>query len=95
MKTSPLKSFAFFDGVPSAALRGILPGGQRLVTKGQRNTALYLLVDDHAKIDLNESARPLKVVQTGEIIGGVSLLHQEPATASAITRGECQVIALG
>lgn len=103
METSPLQSFALFDGVPSAALRGILPdhperiipGGEKLVTKGQRNAALYLLVDGEAEIYLDESARPLKVVHAGEIIGEVSLLDQEPATASAITRGECRVIVLG
>ena len=70
METSPLQSFALFDGVFSAALRGILPehperiipGGEKLVTKGQRNAALYLLVDGEVEIHLDESARPLKVV---------------------------------
>ena len=80
METSPLQSFALFDGVFSAALRGILPehperiipGGEKLVSPERRNTALYLLVGDEAEIFLDKSVRPHKVMHTGEIIGEVS-----------------------
>ena len=102
MNASVLRAFALFDNVPDDAIDGILPRhmeqrlgpGQRLVTQGERNSTLYLLVDGEVDIYLDDNDKPLNVVRAGETIGEVSLLDHKPATASAVTRGECRVITI-
>ena len=102
MNASVLRAFALFDNVPDDAISGILPNhmeqrlgpGERLVTQGERNSTLYLLVDGEVDIYLDDNDKPLNVVRAGETIGEVSLLDHKPATASAVTRGECRVITI-
>lgn len=102
MKAFDLTSFDLFRNVPSGLINKILrehsvytiPAGQHLVKKDFKNTALYLLLDGGVEIYLDEEDTPLKIIRAGDIIGEISLVDQQSATASAISLCECKVIAI-
>ena len=103
MQANDLRSFELFDGVPDETIQPILSSlterlsgsGERLLAEGHPNNALYLLMQGEVDIFLAHQEQPVQVVHAHEIIGEVSLLDQKPATASAITRGECRVLVVG
>ena len=102
MNTIDLSCFNLFNNVPLKLINEILPeysvltipAGQYLVKKDLNNTALYLLLEGEVEIYLNETDKPLKIIGAGDIIGEISLIDQNVATASAISLCECKVVVI-
>jgi diguanylate cyclase (GGDEF)-like protein len=102
MNTIDLTSFDLFKDVPLELINKILPeyaihtipAGQHLLKKDLNNTALYLLLEGEVEIYLDEENKPLKKIFAGDIIGEISLIDQQSATASAISLCSCEVIVI-
>ena len=100
MKHIDLISFNLFNNMPLELIKEILPehsfltipAGQYLVKKDLSNTALYLLLKGKVEIYLDEKDKPFKIIEAGDIIGEISLIDQNVATASAISLCECEVV---
>lgn len=102
MNTLDLSPFNLFKNVSPDLVDKILPecavitipAGEHLIRKDFNNKALYLLVEGDVEIYLDEQDKPLKIIQSGDIIGEISLIDQKSATASAISLSECKVIVI-
>lgn len=100
MNAGDLTDFALFKNVPLELINQIMPehsvytipAGQHLVKRDFKNSALYLLLEGEVEIYLDEKDKPLKVILAGDIIGEISMLDQQSATASAISLCECKII---
>lgn len=100
MNAGDLTGFALFKNVPLELINQIMPehsvytipAGQHLVKRDFKNSALYLLLEGEVEIYLDEKDKPLKVILAGDIIGEISMLDQQSATASAISLCECKII---
>ena len=101
MKATDLTSFELFNNVPLELINSVLancsvytiPAGQHLIRKDVKNSALYLLLEGEVQIYLEED-KPLRIIWAGDVIGEISLIDQQSATASAISLVECKVIAI-
>ncbi len=99
MKATDLTSFELFNNVPLELINSVLancsvytiPAGQHLIRKDVKNSALYLLLEGEVQIYLEED-KPLRIIWAGDVIGEISLIDQQSATASAISLVECKVI---
>lgn len=72
------------------------PAGKTIVKEGQRDHGLYFIVSGQVEIILPpERGRLSKVslctLSEGEYFGEYSLLDNEPASASAVTKGPCEI----
>jgi len=96
MKTLTLDDFDLFKGVainmkledlPSISLKK----DEHIITKDYLNSSLHLLIEGEAGIYI-EKKEPLKILYAGEVMGEISLVDQQPTTASIICHTECKVI---
>jgi diguanylate cyclase (GGDEF)-like protein len=102
MHAIDLTSFDLFKNVPLELIDEILPehsvhtipAGQHLLKRDSNNAALYLLLEGEVEIYLDEEDKPLKKILAGDVIGEISLIDRQSATASAISLCECKVIAI-
>lgn len=102
MNAIDFSSFNLFKDVPLELINKILqeysvhtiPAKQHLVKKNLKNTALYLLLEGQVEIYLDEEDKPLKTIQAGEVIGEISMIDRQSATASAISFCECKVVVI-
>ncbi|TAN67491.1 MAG: GGDEF domain-containing protein [Methylobacter sp.] len=100
MEAIDLTAFDLFKNVPLELINEIMsehsvytiPAGQHLVKRDFKNSALYLLLEGEVEIYLDEKDKPLKIISAGDIIGEISMLDQQSATASAISLCECRII---
>ncbi len=96
MKILSLDDFDLFKGVsinielenlPSVALKK----DEHIITKDYLNSALHLLVKGEAGVYLKDK-EPVRTIYAGEIMGEISLVDQQPTTASIICHTDCNVV---
>lgn len=63
--------------------------GRPLTRQGDTDTALYLMLSGHARVERNE--QELGTVSSGEIIGEGSFVSRQPRSASVIATTDCIV----
>ena len=63
--------------------------GRPMTRQGDTDTALYLLLSGHAKVEKDE--QELGTVRSGEIIGEGSFVSRQPRSASVIAAVDCIV----
>ena len=96
-----LGRLALFVDIPKAELEQIAAGceevsfveGEWVVRQGDEQSAVYVIVDGEVGVVIDDQDR--RVLSRGSFFGEVSVLLEEPATASIITRTpvRCLVVA--
>ncbi|NOQ34987.1 MAG: diguanylate cyclase [Methylococcaceae bacterium] len=99
MKAVKLTDFNLFKNLPASLMDDIkqlpvtqLNKDEYIIKKGHKNYTLHLLVEGDAAVYLHESDEPLKNIHAGDTIGEISLIDQQPASASIICLCPCKVI---
>ena len=96
-----LGRLALFVDIPKAELEQIPAGceevsfgeGEWVIRQGDEHSAVYVIVDGEVTVVIDDQDR--RVLSRGSFFGEVSVLLEEPATASIVTRTplSCLVIA--
>ena len=96
-----LGRLALFVDIPKAELEQIAAGceevsfgeGEWIIRQGDEQSAVYVIVDGEVTVVIDDQDR--RVLSKGSFFGEVSVLLEEPATASIVTRTplSCLVIA--
>jgi CRP/FNR family transcriptional regulator, cyclic AMP receptor protein len=96
-----LGRLALFVDIPKAELEQIAAGceevsfgeGDWIIRQGDEQSAVYVIVDGEVTVVIDDQDR--RVLSKGSFFGEVSVLLEEPATASIVTRTPltCLVIA--
>jgi CRP/FNR family transcriptional regulator, cyclic AMP receptor protein len=96
-----LGRLALFVDIPKAELEQIAAGceevsfgeGEWVIRQGDEHSAVYVIVDGEVTVVIDDQDR--RVLSRGSFFGEVSVLLEEPATASIVTRTplSCLVIA--
>jgi phosphoserine phosphatase RsbU/P len=98
-----IASHPMFEGVPSATLERLaaqceirtLQGGEILLTPGQDNRSLYLLLDGQLKAHIDRvDSRDGFPIGPGECCGEISVIDAGPATAFVVADKPSQVLVL-
>ncbi len=70
-----------------------LGGGELLIRQGEPNHRMYLLLEGALDVHLDDmEGEPIATIPEGETVGEISILDGELASASVLTRGDCQVL---
>jgi CRP-like cAMP-binding protein len=73
--------------------------GDTIITEGEQGDTAYFIVTGSVEVSIGQGAkaRPLGVLQTGEVFGEMSLIEPGPrsATIKAVTDTRCLVISYG
>lgn len=85
----PAVARAFFEMVGKAEN---LAQGAALFVEDQKGDTMYYVLE--GEIGIVRGKKNIDIVKTGEIIGELALLSQQPRNASAVARTPCRVIAL-
>jgi CRP-like cAMP-binding protein len=94
-----------FNGLSGDDLRAILPAceevravaGQAVITAGQAEQALYILLDGSAEVDLEPARAGERFVAdltTGNVFGESSFFHASPHSATVKARTDSRLIKL-
>ena len=87
-----LKRLALFVDLPEDELEQIAASGEEaafaegewIIRQGEAHSAMYVIVDGEVAVVIDDEDR--RVLSKGAFFGEVSVLLQEPATASIVTR---------
>jgi CRP/FNR family transcriptional regulator, cyclic AMP receptor protein len=87
-----LGRLALFTGLPTAELRSIAErsddarfgAGEWIIRQGDEESAVYVIVDGEVAVVIDDEDR--RVLSKGSFFGEVSVLLDEPASASIVTR---------
>ena len=69
-----------------------LQAGDTLIHLGQPNHFLYVLLSGRLRIHLKLSADPIAVLPPGEIVGELSLIDGQPASAYVVADDRCRLL---
>ncbi len=69
-----------------------IPAGQFLFRTGDPGDTLYVLLDGHARVLVGE--RAVEEVETGAILGEMSLVEHVPHSASVLAVSDCTFAAI-
>lgn len=101
MKSIELTGFDLLKNLPKPLQSEIkqqpllsLKQGDYIVKKGHKNDALHLLIEGEVALYLHEADEPLKILRAGDTIGEISMIDQNPASASTICLCPCKIIAI-
>lgn len=100
-----LKRVALFSGLgerqldtlAAASVRRSFPRGRMIVAEGESSQSLYILLSGSAKVQRSDTEGKeviLAVLEPGECFGEMSLLDNEPRSASVITLVSCDFMAI-
>jgi sigma-B regulation protein RsbU (phosphoserine phosphatase) len=101
-----ISSCTIFNGVDLATIKLLLPqfqfrslqDGEILITPGQENHSLYLLLFGTLRVylaNIDELSADIKLgfaISSGECIGEMSILEKKPVSAYVVAEGACQII---
>ncbi len=85
------------DQLAAASVRRSYPKGRTLVAEGEPSQSLYILLSGRAKVQRSDSEGKeviLAVIGSGEFFGEMSLIDDEPRSASVITLEHCDFMAI-
>ena len=97
-----LENTSLLKGVEFESIQDLLQGcpvrnlkkGAVLISAGQPSHFLYLLLSGRLRIHLKLKMRPLTVLEPGEIVGELSVIDGQPASAYVIADEDCRLLAL-
>ena len=100
-----LNRVELLDGLSGDDLRTILPAceevtataGQAVITAGQAEQALYILLDGSAEVDLEPARsgeRPVAELTPGSVFGESSFFHASPHSATVKARTNVRLLKL-
>ena len=90
-------SEAQLDQLAAASVRRSYPKGRTIVAEGEPSQSLYILLSGRAKVQRSDSEGKeviLAVIGSGEFFGEMSLIDDEPRSASVITLEHCDFMAI-
>ena len=87
-----LRGMRLFSGLSTADLHALVstldevdvPAGTALITEGKGNHALYVLAE--GEVDVVVGAQHRRTLGVGDFFGEISMLGQDSASASVVTR---------
>lgn len=86
------------EWIAKTALEKTIPGETALVREGEPSEYLYFLLDGTLKVSISQANTHLDVeiaqLETGDIIGEMSLIDERPPSATVKTINPCQVLAV-
>ena len=85
------------DQLFQAARERIYESGEVVIRQGQRGDTLYVVADGTADVILNDhgTSRKIGSVIQGSVVGEMSLVTQEPATADVVANGPLRTLVIG
>ena len=98
MQESPL-----FQKVKSSTLSSLLTNttqlrlaaGQILLTPGQHNDRIYVVLSGRLRAQLNaDDSKPLALIGMGECVGEMSMFDDSPVSAYVIATTDCKLLAI-
>ena len=85
------------DQLASASTRRSFPKGRTIVSEGEPSSSMYILLSGRAKVqrcDTEGKEVILAVLRPGEFFGEMSLIDDEPRSASVVTLEPCDFIGI-
>ncbi|UCE31811.1 MAG: cyclic nucleotide-binding domain-containing protein [Burkholderiales bacterium] len=85
------------DALAAASVRRSFPKGRIICNEGEPSQSLYILLAGRAKIQRSDAEGKeviLAVIGSGEFFGEMSLIDDEPRSASVITIEPCEFMAI-
>ena len=85
------------DLLAVGSVRRSFPKSRTIVTEGEASQSLYILLSGRAKVQRSDSEGKeviLAVIGAGEFFGEMSLIDDEPRSASVITLEPCEFLAI-
>ncbi len=75
--------------IAEIATERLFPAGEFLCREGEMGEELFVIVEGQVRVakESNGTLRTLRVLQTGEQIGELALLREQPRSASVIAEG--------
>jgi hypothetical protein len=75
--------------IAEIATERLFPPGEYLCREGEMGEELFVIVEGQVRVakDSNGTLRTLRVLQTGEQIGELAILREQPRSASVIAEG--------
>ena len=90
-------SEAQIDMLAVGSARRTFPKGRTIVAEGEPSQSLYILLSGRAKVQRSDSEGKeviIAVLGAGEFFGEMSLIDDEPRSASVITLESCDFLAI-
>lgn len=96
-----IRGILLFQNVPHAEVEHVLArcpirhlaDGETLLTPGQQNNAIHVLLDGQLHIHLNAADAPdFITIEPGGCIGELSIIDGKPVSAYVLAAGECTVM---
>ena len=84
-----MQSFSLFNNEPD--MRSV-PAGQAIFSEGQPGDFMYAVIA--GEVDIERHGRHLATIPAGGVFGEMALIDQQPRSASAIAKTDCQVAAV-
>ena len=102
MTSIELEDFKIFKTLPKNLIYQIkqkhfpivLEQGDYIIKKGIQNQALHFLLEGKAEVYLDEKDKPIKILQPGSMVGEISFIDNNPATASIICLSSCKIVVI-
>ena len=99
---SELEDVLLFRGVELGSIQEILEscsvqklqGGEVLIHAGKANHSIHVLLTGHLCVHLELSLQPIARLEQGEVVGEISVVDGEPATAYVVADEDCRVLEL-
>jgi len=99
---SELENISLLRGVALESIQDLLQDcrvqelkkGSVLINAGQPNHFLYLLLSGRLRIHLKLEIDPLTVLEPGEVVGELSLIDGQPASAYVVADDDCRLLVL-
>ena len=99
---SELENVLLFRGVELDSIQGILEdcsvqklkSGEVLIHAGKANHSIHVLLTGHLCVYLELSLQPIARLEQGEVVGEISVVDGEPATAYVMADEDCRVLEL-
>jgi len=85
------------DTLAAASVRRSFSRGRMIVAEGESSQSLYILLSGRAKVQRSDTEGKeviLAILEPGECFGEMSLLDNEPRSASVITLESCDFMAI-
>ncbi len=98
-----LKRISLFRSINLESIQGIfdlckvhtVKAGEIIFRPGQSNWTVYFIMQGRLRIHLNTlDSDPVTVLGTGESVGEMSVIDQQPTTAFVVADEDCQLVAM-
>ncbi|MEN9773665.1 MAG: cAMP regulatory protein [Pseudomonadota bacterium] len=85
------------DTLAAGSVRRSYPRGRTIVSEGEPSPSMFILLSGRAKVQRSDAEGReviLAVISAGEVFGEMSLIDDEPRSASVITLESCDFLSL-